>query len=54
MRTRISRFDRRPVWLYIVCGLVLFFLIMPVLIIIPMSFGGSDFLEFPPLSLIHI
>ncbi len=50
MRTRISRFDRRPVWLYIVCGLVLFFLIMPVLIIIPMSFGGSDFLEFPPSS----
>jgi putative spermidine/putrescine transport system permease protein len=30
---------------------VLVFLITPVLIIIPMSFGGSEFLEFPPRSL---
>jgi putative spermidine/putrescine transport system permease protein len=44
------QWDRNPIWLYITCALVLFFLLMPILIIIPMSFGGSSFLEFPPRS----
>ena len=42
--------DKKPVWLYIICVLVLCFLILPVLIIIPMSFGGAEYLEFPPSS----
>jgi ABC-type spermidine/putrescine transport system permease subunit II len=50
LKPRSPRWDRNPIWLYIVCALVLFFLIVPILIIIPMSFGGSPFLEFPPRS----
>jgi putative spermidine/putrescine transport system permease protein len=50
IKSRASRWDRNPIWLYIICALVLFFLLMPILIIIPMSFGGSPFLEFPPRS----
>ncbi len=33
------------------CGLVLFYLILPVLIIVPMSFSSTRFLTFPPPSL---
>ena len=35
-------------WLYIVAGLVLIFLVAPSFIVIPMSFSGSQYLEFPP------
>ena len=35
----------------IVVGLVLFFLILPTLIVIPMSLGTSAFIEFPPRGL---
>ncbi len=35
----------------IFCGLVLLFLILPVLIIVPMSFSSARFLSFPPPSL---
>ena len=35
-------------WLYIVAALVLAFLIVPTLIVIPMSFSESQYLEFPP------
>ena len=35
-------------WLYIVAALVLAFLIVPTLIVIPMSFSQSQYLEFPP------
>lgn len=30
------------------CGMILLYLILPTLIIMPMSFGNSSFLEFPP------
>mgnify|MGYP001147296186 CR=1 FL=1 len=50
LKSRIPRWNKNPLWLYIICALVLLFLIMPVLIIVPMSFGGSAFLEFPPKS----
>ena len=33
------------------CALVLLYLILPVLIIVPMSFSGARFLSFPPPSL---
>ena len=36
------------VWLTVVGGLVLFFLMAPTLIVIPMSFSASAYLEFPP------
>jgi putative spermidine/putrescine transport system permease protein len=35
-------------WLYVVAALVLAFLIVPTLIVIPMSFSASQYLEFPP------
>ena len=35
-------------WLYAVAALVLAFLAVPTLIVIPMSFSGSQYLEFPP------
>ena len=35
-------------WLYAVAALVLAFLVLPTLIVIPMSFSGAQYLEFPP------
>ena len=35
-------------WLYALAALVLAFLALPTLIVIPMSFSGSQYLEFPP------
>jgi len=38
----------RRIWLYLVVGLILLFLVLPVLIVVPMSFTSSRFLDFPP------
>jgi putative spermidine/putrescine transport system permease protein len=38
----------RRLWLYGFVGLALLFLILPILIVIPMSFSGSRYLDFPP------
>lgn len=38
-------------WLYVTGGLVLLFLVLPILIVIPMSFSDSQFLSFPPKGL---
>lgn len=38
----------RRLWLYGFVGLVIVFLIAPTLLVIPMSFSASRFLEFPP------
>lgn len=35
-------------WLYALAGLVLVFLVVPCLIVVPMSFSDSQYLEFPP------
>ncbi|MFT6272387.1 MAG: putative spermidine/putrescine transport system permease protein [Dinoroseobacter sp.] len=35
-------------WLYLFAGLVMFLLVVPTLIVIPMSFSDSQYLEFPP------
>ena len=35
-------------WLFAVGALVIFFLVVPVLIVIPLSFSSSSLLEFPP------
>ena len=39
---------RRRLWLYAIAALVLAFLVIPALIVIPMSFSASQYLEFPP------
>lgn len=44
--TQIKFKDR--LWLYVFSGLILFLLIVPSLIVIPMSFSDSQYLEFPP------
>ena len=41
---------RSRIWLFVLGGLVIFFLVVPVLIVIPMSFSSSSLLEFPPRS----
>jgi putative spermidine/putrescine transport system permease protein len=38
----------RRLWLYVVGGLVMLFLVVPSVIVIPMSFSGSQYLAFPP------
>lgn len=39
----------RVKWIYyLICALIFIFLIMPIFIIIPMSFSSSRFLQFPP------
>lgn len=35
-------------WLYVLAGLVMAFLVLPTLIVVPMSFSASQFLHFPP------
>ncbi len=44
--TQITHRDR--LWLYAVAGLVMVFLVAPTVIVIPMSFSESQYLEFPP------
>jgi putative spermidine/putrescine transport system permease protein len=47
-------FFKKPIrfnnWLlfYVFCSLIFMFLIVPILVIIPVSFNSSEFLEFPP------
>jgi putative spermidine/putrescine transport system permease protein len=38
----------RRAWLFALLSLVLFFLVAPVLIVVPMSFSASNYLQFPP------
>lgn len=46
--TQITHLSR--IWLYVICGLVLLFLVAPTLLVIPMSFSGTSYLSFPPES----
>ncbi|MGF7163436.1 putative spermidine/putrescine transport system permease protein [Rhodoligotrophos appendicifer] len=39
---------RQRIPLYILGGIIMLLLIVPSMIVVPMSFSGSDFLEFPP------
>ena len=39
---------RSRLWLYVISSIILFLLIVPSLIVIPMSFSDSQYLEFPP------
>lgn len=47
--TQITHANR--LWLYVLVGIILAFLIIPCLIVIPMSFSDSQYLEFPPQTL---
>ncbi len=38
----------RRLWLYVLVGLTVLFLILPSLLVIPLSFSDSRFLQFPP------
>ena len=44
--TQITHLDR--LWLYVFAILIMLFLIIPTIIVIPMSFSDSQYLEFPP------
>ena len=44
--TQITHRDR--LWLYALAAIVLAFLVVPTLSVVPMSFSGSQYLEFPP------
>lgn len=46
MESHVSHRER--LWLYIFVGLILFFLIAPTLIVIPVSFSSTTSLAFPP------
>lgn len=45
-QTQVTR--RARLWLYAIALLVMLFLVVPTLIVIPMSFSASQYLEFPP------
>jgi len=38
----------RRVWLYVLVGLIMFFLIAPSLLVVPLSFSADRYLAFPP------
>jgi putative spermidine/putrescine transport system permease protein len=44
--TQVTHGDR--LWLYIVATIVMLLLVIPTLIVMPMSFSDSQYLEFPP------
>ena len=44
--TQVTHGDR--LWLYVVSAIVMFLLVIPTFIVIPMSFSDSQYLEFPP------
>ena len=39
---------RSRLWLYLLAAAILAFLVLPTIIVIPMSFSASQYLEFPP------
>jgi putative spermidine/putrescine transport system permease protein len=51
MGARVKRLALGRIALLLFCALVLLYLILPVLIIVPMSFSSTRFLTFPPPSL---
>ncbi len=44
----MKRLDASSIFLWLFCLLVLLFLILPILVIIPLSFNSSRYLSFPP------
>lgn len=50
-KKRRKSWQKTPTFLYIITGLVLIYLLLPVLIVIPMSFSSTEMLSFPPKGL---
>lgn len=50
MQQKKPSWDKPPYLLYIVCSLIFLFIMIPVIIVVIISFSGSDFMEFPPSS----
>lgn len=51
MRDKTMRGQRGDPWkivLFFICSLIAFFLMLPVFIVIPMSFSSATYLQFPP------
>jgi putative spermidine/putrescine transport system permease protein len=44
--TQITHGDR--LWLYVLAAIIMLLLVVPTLIVVPMSFSDSQYLEFPP------
>lgn len=44
--TQVTHLQR--LWLYLLCGAIMAFLVLPCLLVIPMSFSGTTSLSFPP------
>lgn len=44
--TQITHGQR--LWLYVIAVITMILLVMPTLIVVPMSFSDSQYLEFPP------
>ncbi len=44
--TQITHGNR--IWLYVLAGIIMLLLVIPTLIVVPMSFSDSQYLEFPP------
>ncbi len=44
--TQITHGQR--LWLYVLAAIIMFLLVVPTLLVIPMSFSASQYLEFPP------
>ena len=44
--TQVTHRDR--LWLYVVAAIIMLLLVIPIFIVIPMSFSDSQYLEFPP------
>jgi putative spermidine/putrescine transport system permease protein len=47
----MSTEHRAPALVWIVAGLVLLFLVFPIFVVIPISFSGANYLQFPPRTL---
>jgi putative spermidine/putrescine transport system permease protein len=39
---------RQRIWLFVAAGLLILYLVVPIFIVVPMSFSASRFLSFPP------
>lgn len=50
MGTTTKTWVKPPYWLYVFCGFVFLYILIPVFIVGVMSFSGGDYLSFPPSS----
>jgi putative spermidine/putrescine transport system permease protein len=46
----VNETDRAPLWIWVLTGTVLFFLVFPIFVVVPISFSAANYLKFPPES----